>query len=59
MPTELIKDFIGKKCVITVFNDFSVKGKIIAMEGNWIKLETKNDVRIINGDMISSIVGEA
>ena len=56
MPTELIKDFIGEMCTITVFNEFAVKGKIIAAEENWIKIETKNDVRIINGDMITSIV---
>ena len=36
MPTELIKDFIGKMCTITVFNEFAVKGKIIAEEEDWI-----------------------
>lgn len=57
MPTELIKDFIGKKCVITMFSgEFAVKGTIVAIENNWIKVEEKNNnVRLINGDMITSI----
>lgn len=56
MPQELIKEFIGKVCTIVLFNDtFGVQRKIIAVEDNWIKLEEKNKVRLINGDMIRNI----
>lgn len=56
MPQELIKEFIGKMCTIILFNEsFGVTGKIVAMEGNWIKIEEKNKVRLINGDMIRDI----
>jgi len=56
MPQELIKEFIGKVCTIVLFNDtFGVQGKIVAVEDNWIKLEEKNKVRLINGDMIRDI----
>lgn len=56
MPTELIKEFIGKVCAITLFNEsFGVTGKVIAIEGNWLKVEEKNGTRIINGDMIRDI----
>ncbi len=42
MPTELMKDFIGKVCSITLFNEsFGITGKIISIEGNWIKVSEK------------------
>lgn len=56
MPEELMKEFMGKVCTIVLFNEsFGVQGKIVAMEQNWIKVEEKNKVRIINGDMIRDI----
>lgn len=56
MPTELMKEIIGKECTIILFNEsFGVTGKIVAVEENWIKVEEKNRVRIINGDMIRDI----
>ena len=30
-------------------------GKIVAVEDNWIKVENKKEVRILNGDMVQSI----
>ena len=54
MPQELMKEFIGKVCTIILFNEsFGVQGKIVA--DNWIKVEEKNKVRLINGDMIRDI----
>ena len=56
MPTELLKEFIGKMCVISLFNDsFGVSGRLTAVEGSWIRIEEKKSVRIINGDMIRDI----
>lgn len=56
MPTEMIKEFIGKQCVITLFNEMGgVQGTILALEENWIKVEEKKKIRIINGDMIRDI----
>lgn len=56
MPKELLKEFMGKVCAIMMFNEsFGVTGKIIAIEENWIKVEEKNGVRLINGDMIRDI----
>ena len=56
MPTELMKDFIDKVCSITLLNELSGStGRIAAVEGNWIKVEEKNRVRLINGDMIRDI----
>ena len=56
MPQELMKEFIGKVCTIILFNEsFGVQGKIVAIEDNWIKIEEKNKIRLINGDMIRDI----
>ena len=59
MPKELIKDFIGKVCSISIFNDsFGVCGKIVAVEDNWIKVvsyKSKTEIKLINGDMIRDI----
>ena len=59
MPKELIKDFIGKVCSISIFNDsFGVCGKIVAVEDNWIKVvpyRSKTEIKLINGDMIRDI----
>lgn len=56
MPKELMKEFLGKVCIITLFNEtFGVQGKIVALENNWVKVEEKNKVRLINGDMIRDI----
>lgn len=56
MPQELMKEFIGKVCSIMLFNNsFGVQGRIVAVEENWIKVDEKNKIRIINGDMIQDI----
>ena len=56
MPTELLKEFIGKDCTVTLFNDIGgVQGRILAVEANWIKVEEKKRIRIINGDIIRDI----
>lgn len=56
MPTEMLKEFIGKDCTITLFNDIGgAQGKILSIEENWIKFEEKKRIRIINGDMIRDI----
>lgn len=56
MPTEMLEEFIGKECMVTIFNEIgAVQGKIIKVEENWIKVEEKKRIHIINGDMIKDI----
>lgn len=57
MPTELMKEFMGKVCEIMLFGQsWGCVAKIIAVEDNWIKIvEEKNKVRLLNCDMISYI----
>ena len=60
MPQEMLKEFIGKVCTVTLFNDIgaSIKGTFLAVEENWIKIEEKKKIRIVNGDMIRDICAE-
>lgn len=52
----MLQEFIGKDCTISLFNEISaVQGKILKIEENWIKVEEKKRIRIINGDMIRDI----
>ena len=56
MPREFMKEAIGKVCSIILFNEsFGITAKIVAIEENWIKVEEKDKVRLINGDMIRDI----
>ena len=57
MPKEFIKEFIGKTCSIVLFGEaFGITAKVISVEENWLKIEQKNNVRLINGDMIIEII---
>ncbi len=56
LPTELIKEFVGKVCEITLFNaSFGVCGRIEAVEDNWLKVNEKGTLRLVNGDMVMNI----
>ena len=56
MPQELMKEFIGKVCSITLFNEaFGITGKILDIEENWIKVQEKDTTRLVNGDMVIDI----
>lgn len=56
MPSELIKEFMGKICLISLVNEtFVVIGKIVTYEDNWLKVQEKNKIRLINIAMIVDI----
>ncbi len=56
LPKELMKELIGKVCEITLFNSsFGVSGRIEAVEENWMKVNEKGNLRLINGDMVMNI----
>ncbi len=56
MPTELIKECIGKVCAVSLFNEtFGITGKIVCVEDNWLKIQENKGIRFVNGDMIRDI----
>lgn len=56
MTNELIKKYIGKKCMISTGSfGTNVKGIIISINENWLELETKKGNELINAEFIQSI----
>ena len=53
---ELIKKLIGKVCKITTGSYGSTtSGKIIDVKENWIELETKKGIELMNADFVQNI----
>ena len=53
---DMITELVGKDVVVTCFNEsFARQCTIIAVEENWIKVEDKKKISIINADMIRDI----
>lgn len=56
MQTELIKEFIGKKCVISLMTgEEKYTGIIKQTESYWVKIEEKDGLRLINAVAIRDI----
>jgi hypothetical protein len=56
MTIDMITELVGKDVVVTCFNEsFARQCTIIAVEENWIKVEDKKKISIINADMIRDI----
>lgn len=57
MPAELLKEFIDKSCTITLMGNKHLlyTGKVVAIEGYWIKIKEDECIRVINGAMIQDI----
>lgn len=56
MANEVIKKYIGKKCVISTGTfGTNVVGTIIDVNENWIEVETKKGSEIINSEFVQTI----
>ncbi|MCO5387107.1 hypothetical protein [Desulfosporosinus sp.] len=56
MTNELIKKYIGKKCLISTGTfGTTVKGIIMGVNENWLEVETKKGNELINAEFIQSI----
>ena len=56
MTNELIKKYIGKKCLISTGSfGSSVKGIIIEVNENWLEVETRKGNELINAEFIQRI----
>jgi len=56
MTNELLNKYIGKNCLITTGSfGTNVKGKIISVNDNWIEVETKKGIELVNAEFIQSI----
>ena len=57
MSNELIKSCIGKTCTISTgsFGTSYSKVEILEVEDNWIKVQNKNKIDLVNSDFITNI----
>ena len=56
MTNELIAKYVGRDCYITTGTmGVSVTGKIIEVNDNWIEVQTRKGVEILNLDFIQNI----
>lgn len=57
MPIRILADCIGKKVRIYIEGEFGgFEATVLEIEENWIKVEEKKNIRILNGDMITQIL---
>ena len=56
MNTELIQTYAGKYCTVSSGSfGSSVKGKILRVAENWIEIETRSGVQLVNADFVTLI----
>ena len=57
MSNELIRSLIGKTCQISTgsLGEAFDKVKVIDVQDNWIRVEKKNKVRLINAEYVTSV----
>ncbi len=56
MTNELIKKYIGKNCHISTGTfGVNVVGKILTINENWIEVETKKGIELVNSEFIQNI----
>ena len=56
MTNDVIKKYIGRNCRISTGSlGTNVAGKIIEVNENWIEVETKKGIEVINAEFIQSI----
>ena len=57
MPEGLLKDFIDKECTITLIGgeEKEFVGKVVSVEGYWLKILENDNLRVINGALIRDI----
>ncbi len=56
MTNEVVSKYIGKNCKISTGSyGTTVVGKIVNVNENWIEVETKKGIELVNADFIQSI----
>lgn len=55
MPTEFLKEFIGQVCEISLFDGSGAVAMLVAVEGNWLKIEDNGKPKLVNGELVRYI----
>jgi len=56
MDNEVLKKYIGKNCKISTGSYGStVSGRILDIKDNWIEVETRKGIEIINAEFVQTL----
>jgi hypothetical protein len=55
MNNELIKTYIERVCTVSSGFGSAVKGKIVRVQENWIEIETKGGIQLVNAEFVTQI----
>lgn len=55
MSEELANEFVGKVCCVYPDNGFGIQGKIVYVKDKWLKIELKNQNKLVNLDYVTTI----
>ena len=62
MDGSMLDQYIGKECVVSLFNTVSlfnevgaIKGKLMDADIQWVKVDTKKGTQLINRNMVRNI----
>lgn len=56
VSAEFLKEYIGTEVQVTMDGDLGYyKGILVSVEDNWMKLDTKKRVELLNGDMVKQV----
>lgn len=55
MANALIEKLIGKNCTLSTGAFGGVQGRIAGVTDNWIEVEAKKGIRLVNADYVTDI----
>lgn len=56
MDGSMLGQYMGKECTISLFNEVgAIKGKLMDADIQWVKVDTKKGIQLINRNMVRNI----
>ena len=56
MDGSMLDQYMGKECTISLVNEVgAIKGKLMAADIQWVKVDTKKGTQLINRNMVRNI----
>lgn len=54
--STLLEQYMGRECVVSLFNEVgAIKEKLMDGDAQWLKVETKKGIQLINCNMVRNI----
>lgn len=56
MDGSMLDQYMGKECTVSLFNEVgAIKGKLMEADMQWVKVDTKKGIQLINRNMVRNI----